>query len=408
VRLIKVSRWLIAVALLMALLAAPATAQETAARFGRDIVVLRLGDNDLLFPYLSPDGGYVGAHVASFADGVAEADSMLSAREVVWQLPDPSGKQVSGLVAPSGEVRVDATLSGPLYAFSRDGEFLALRLDTQLLVYRLPALEPLLALPMPSLTIGEDLSPLQDGWSAMSWASNQSRLAALAGNELVVWQLSTPGIERFPLGGAYWAMTSTDAGWVLESPDGFAVCRFDIGTCDESGFSQYAEDVLPAPDGTLILSQPSCSDGELVTLWRQDRQGRYVIDSLSADIANPRAFSPDSRYLLTRPDCVSQWAVWDVDRLALVQKVERYARPVWLDGGHFAIFDESRLILSLYAVGRDAPVDVLELPSVPGLESAQRWVSPQSPGVAGVSADGTRVLVNLGWAALVVGVMYGG
>jgi hypothetical protein len=186
------------------------------------------------------------------------------------------------------------------------------------------------------------------------------------------------------------------------------VCRFDIGTCDESGFSQYAEDVLPAPDGTLILSQPSCSDGELVTLWRQDRQGRYVIDSLSADIANPRAFSPDSRYLLTRPDCVSQWAVWDVDRLALVQKVERYARPVWLDGGHFAIFDESRLILSLYAVGRDAPVDVLELPSVPGLESAQRWVSPQSPGVAGVSADGTRVLVNLGWAALVVGVMYGG
>jgi hypothetical protein len=51
---------------------------------------------------------------------------------------------------------------------------------------------------------------------------------------------------------------------------------------------------------------------------------------------------------------------------------------------------------------------VLELPSVPGLESAQRWVSPQSPGVAGVSADGTRVLVNLGWAALAVAVEYGG
>jgi hypothetical protein len=192
-------------------------------------------------------------------------------------------------------------------------------------------------------------------------------------------------------------------------PDVFAVCSFSLDNCDIHLVSASQRSIVHQPSGQVILTWPGdYCHRHLVSVWELQTSGRYEVVRETKDIPDPISFSPNSRYLFYHPTCDFNYGIWDFETNRLVQVFEFYRRPYWLpDNKHFLTFNTlHKLTLDLYRIGEDQPLDTIDLNAIPGLGPVDSWVSPESLKIWNTSTDGSSVIVNLGHAAMVVGIDY--
>lgn len=146
-----------------------------------------------------------------------------------------------------------------------------------------------------------------------------------------------------------------------------------------------------------------------IGIWHRQADNQYVLDeTFPRDVCEPSNFSPDSHYLVVYCDDSRAWQIWDFETLEVISSIAAASTPPsWLpDSQHLVALERGAWNLILYEAGNSEPLEVLHLPSIAGFENLQDWVDGERFSIESISADGKLVLINLGWASILVPIVY--
>jgi WD40 repeat protein len=413
-------------------------------RFGSGIIILeRPGLQVMWEPNLSPSGDFVFANSAAFEaidpfdrDWLGKA--FLGGTQVLWDIRglDPDGVPIY-LDSIREEELIEwpyikdfaGTERGPIRAFSPDGRYMAMKMYSDVSIFTIPELELYYVLP-----ITADVR-IERYWDdSLKWSPDGQLLATLVDNEIIVWDVENDIVERYILEHVYWEIISYDDGWFGDSYpyfddsddyDGFFTCDKHLENCREHDNPRQVSSVI-SPDGESIMTCMVMVPEDMVVIpndlversidfWHRQSNGQYRLnmsDSITGDMADdigcPRNLSPDGQYItLWHDGTIQEFPAFD-----LISTMRAYQKTAWLpDSHHLVTFYpyDYELTMGLYEVGNDKPIDTLDLVEIFGEEKiVEEWYEHNiiTEQTLDVSNDGRWVLVNLGWAVLVVPIVY--
>jgi WD40 repeat protein len=399
--------------------------------FDNTIAVLELPGNQLVWDAdLSPQGNFVYTHAAFLSQRIYPRE-FLGASQYLWDIGNIEAtnniiylepiRQITLYEMTEGYNRIFA-IQGLDRMFSPDGQYLAVGLDAEVQVLTVPDLISYRILP--ANTINPELPYARN---RMNWSEDSRFLALLLGHEIVVWDVENNSVKSqalkyqyekiLYLGGKLFGLISSRE---QDAISGFFVCESDLKHCSEQELPYWHPSIRPSPDGQLILVTPrsDCPSDEVcpVEFWQIQSNGQYqqIDRSFNAkDSGYPHSFSPDGRILATEKS--DTLTLRDFSNLSQIHALPHREEPTWLpDSTHFITFsyryetDNPILILKLYRLGREQPLDVINLVDIFGEDIISEWWQGDATLYANpdVSSDGQQILFNLGFATLAMTIVY--
>ncbi len=385
---------------------------DTQPRFGSEIIVLGFADNQLLsHPDLSPDGAFVFAHATAYSRRDSRY-SFISAKQYLWDLGETGAGAEVRYLLPARQLRVDETEFGHGHAFSPNGQYLALGTPKDLQILTLPDLDLYRSAPV--------IVNIDYPWiDHLSWSADSQYVATLMNNDILVWGVVANQLLRHALDWQYSNVSAIGTGWFGQYRDsfgeeegGFFVCTLRLESCIDYRLptpliaaSSQAGDLFLTTTGDFFSNV-----GASIQLWQRQDSSNYQMEDMeltTREVGCPRRFSADDRYLALACS-FNVWTIREFPSFELVHSFPDNERPNWLAGNDYLVsFDPFKLSLSLYRLGSDEPLDTINLIERLGEDVRDlldsEAVTSQLPDV---SADGRRVLITLGWAALVIPIEY--
>jgi hypothetical protein len=401
------------------------------------------------FPVVSNTGRYVFAHanheiIPGFhgtSDGLYERTFYFWDRDKIETNLSPEPTQI---------LKFSQSYQGPWVRFSPDDQFVALKSEGELQILHLPSLEIELSIAVRDRAESFSWYRSPDRPGHLAWSADSTRLAALSDmlvdyqsmDVLTVWDKRSDELRRVPLSpppeGHPRVITALEDVWFIRQIGGrsFEFCPIDLQ--ERNNYCPYFP--LP-PEDEWLFALPS---GLVAMPWAgpldcRERRGPVLISWLEgtgyygagipSDISDSQydpirfaytspilrempvpgnfTFSPDGHYFFY-PGCGAHRGIWDFENNRPVQKLPRNIEPVWLpDSRHFLSFNRFSKVLTLFAVGQDTPIDVLNLDTLPTGISLDDWTAIEAFDIWNISGDGRKVMINLGHAAILVEIDYG-
>src|SRR3990172_5339221 len=177
--------------------------------FGNGVVVLTLADNQLFRdPVWSPSGDLIFTHAALYGRREVEVapEPFLGGSQYVWDL---RGLELAGeltYLQPAQQLRLDDTEWGHGWAFSQDGQYLAIGTPTDLRVFSLPDLE---LYRTAAIIVNDEYSPSDN----LIWSADSHFLAVLENRDIVVWDVEAETVSRHTLERPYQNVKAMGTGW---------------------------------------------------------------------------------------------------------------------------------------------------------------------------------------------------
>jgi WD40 repeat protein len=382
--------------------------------FGGEIVVLGFADNQLMNePDLSPDGTLVFTHAAAYGRRLMPPQPYLGATQYLWELGETGTGGDLRYLPPAQQWQLDDTEFGHGYAFSPDGQYLVVGTPTELQIRTLPEMTVFRTAP---IIVNISYPPT----SYISWSADSRYIATMMDHDIVVWDIITDQVLRYTLDWQYEEVTPIGVGWFGEyrgpvgqpEEDGFYVCTLRLESCTDYHFAEFLVATL-ARSGDLILTykvRSLSNEGASIQIWQHQRDSTYESKEITLstkDVGCPRWFSADDRYLGLACSR-NAWSISEFPSFAPVHSFPDNEKPTWIEGTEWIVtFNPFELSLNLYRLGTHDPLDTLSLVEHFGEEIRDlRNSEVVTTHYPDVSEDGRRVLITLGWAALVVPIEY--
>lgn len=388
----------------------PDTARaQSSIHFGESVILLQLPGEQLIMPHISPYGSYIVARIAIF-----EMDKLIGRSHVVdtkyygWDLRQVSLDVPLVHVPPTHELQLGRA---PDFAFHPDERFLAIATDAQVQLFTLPSFELYKSIPV---MVDESLTDFYEFRSnRLAWSLDGQILAILRADEIVAWNVETGTLERHSLPEVYDRVVASKTGWVLRPWHGsptldLVVCTKHLETCDA-----YQGSFLVSSDGQAMLARSADSISELTreVLHLQDN-GEYKVAEeivLPNDQCRRPSLAPLGGFVAFVCSVEEGWSFQDISQGEVIPNLPwSYGLDWFSDGEHIAWFaGVKNFLLRLYEVGETEPLDEVDWKDIPGLGDVNNLFYDRTPeGVVDVSADGRWVLVDFGWASLIVPIEY--
>jgi hypothetical protein len=401
--------------------------------FGDSIIRLVAPYEDIVLAVkMSPRGDFVAGEV-TIIDLEPTRFDIVETRQYFWDLRE-FAEDGDILNLEGREIPVSDSLVDSLLDFSLSNNYVALQFATELQIFTIPDLELIAAIPFtdPSSDTPWLLPPGQFAES-VGWSDDGRFLAAIRGNEMVVWDEETNTVTRQDLGYNYSIrdggssagtpyVQNTDQGWIVHPTvyahtDFFVVCTWQLEECDTYQYPDMTSNLVPSVNGQIILTRRDdlWSSNSNIGVWLLQDNGQYALydDIATTDIGAIHGFNFEDTYLLATPEStIFRKLVWDFETHEAIFEFEADAASWLLPSSDYliALFREPRskvLDLNLYQVGNPNPVDNLDLVEVLGEDGdgiRGRWYEYFD--IESISVDGQRVLLNLGGASLVIPIEY--
>ena len=249
------------------------------------------------------------------------------------------------------------------------------------------------------------------------WSKDGTRLVGLGGdlrleNEkqtLIVWNLTTGDVRTYSLEASYYKIVDWEEEWLFTTASGeqhpnlFAVCNSALTQCTPYAYPGRVYAI--ARSEQIIITTRIDNRGRQITgLWTRRDDGAFLLDErilseLDSLHQYSKTLSPEGKFL------VSNNAVWRLSPPEVVQQLEGAQwSPTWLDEEHFvtrAYDEEGNLVIYLYRVGEENPLDVLTVEK----SAVDDFIAGESLRLTS-SADGRWLLFNLGHGALLIPVVH--
>jgi WD40 repeat protein len=393
-------------------------------RFGSGIIILeRPGIQIMWEPNLSPSGDFVFTNSAAFEvrdanDRVWLDNASFGGIQVLWDIQEVNPDGIPIYIDP---IREEALVEweyvqgsiiteyGPIRAFSPDGHYMAIKTYSDVSIFTIPELELYRTLPI-TIVAPKELY-LGD---SLKWSLDGQLLATFADNEIIVWDFENDVVESYTFGNNYEVIASFEDGWFgknryLEDMNGFFACDLWLLDCYEYELTSRSHPII-TPDGEVVFYEHGTTE-RIIDFWYRQADGQYHLSntlnqhhSWSLDIN----FSPDGLYMVLWHDgTIQEFPAFD-----LVSTMRAYQKTAWLPDSHHLVTlypYDYELTMGLYEVGNDEPIDTLDLVEIFGEEKIiDEWYEHNiiTEQTMDVSGDGKWVLVNLGWAVLVIPIVY--
>ena len=377
--------------------------------FGKNIILFRFED-EFLEARLSSNGSYVFGYGVVFNEGNYLNGHENLANLYLWDIRKLDQENVS--IAPEAISSVTRLTTEEYYGrgiFSPNADRLAFRIGAKLEILTVPELQEI-----KSLDLSSNI-PTSQGWA---WSDDGKLLAALSSTDATIWQIDTDRIETHPFenSGQYSALSYFDTGWLLKGNLNqstlFEICTQFVESCAVYKYSNTAWYETASSHAKIILAAVNYVIDDMtleIGVWRRQVDDQYVLtETLPRDICRPRNFSPDNRYLVVYCYDSRAWQIWDFATLEVMSSIATAStKPFWLpDSQHLVALERGAWNLILYEAGNSEPLEILHLPSIAGFENLQDWVDGERFSIESISADGKLVLINLGWASILVPIVY--
>lgn len=363
---------------------------------------------------LSPRGNYVFAQVEPFSFDEFASIEVGNPRQYLWDLGQISTDESVLVPVPIKTLSLDVVRADPAFAFSPDEQHLAFLADNELLIMSIPELEIIHSIPLPDRdTYSRNLpsGPLQ----TLAWSQDGNTIAFLADSEVFAWEMPTNSLHQYSLGYApnFGRITHMAFGWVirpLTSVDNITICDWELSRCNTYDTPMLGGFII-SQDGSVMLTH-RVGYPESINTWIRQQDGKYAqvsVTEISSDVnLTPGDLSQDGEYMLTFGN---RWNVRELGTLDSVNQFDAFD-AMWLpDNNYIVALDwkslPDRLTLTIYEVGVREPINTLELLDVPSLDIRDdpgfflEWLDIES-----INQDGTRVLINLGYASLIIPITY--
>jgi hypothetical protein len=393
--------------------------------FGDQVTLLKLDNQVIRQPVLSDNGNNVYAVAETYEfgeDGKSILSTSVLQTDIVhWNLGEDLTFD-NKIFSPEIVIPLPKDLQ-IVDGFSPDRQFLALRTNNSLQIVQLAAL---------SFHASTALhSELTSNYGYSQWSGDSRAIAFIDDQQIKVWNFDEEIIKTSNLDYSAASLTNFADGWLIrsldratfmnrESREAFTVCDLYLDQCAAYQYPDH-EDVIVSPDGeTILVLSASVQNMQLseanLGIWRRTGGVEYHLTDeviLDAEPFNfpeifcPKRFSPDSRYIVSI--CVDAMTIWNVSNLELVQSLS--GSPIaWLSNDDYVITLQANpsIILNIYQVGIEKPIETWTVETSPGLENLQEWINgfPGENERATIAKYGDRLLINLGLAALIIPIEY--
>lgn len=402
------------------------------------------------FPIVSNTGRYVFAHANReiFPGMHGQNDGLYERTLYFWDLD-----KVESYLSPQPTqiLKFSQEYLGPWISFSPDDQFVALKSEGELQVRQLPSLEIELSIAVRDQGDLADRFRFPDKPGHLAWSADGTRLAALSDrlvdlqsmDVLSIWNTQSSELRMVALGGPAEGhprtLTALQDVWFIRQLGGrwFEFCPMDLpgehaNYCPSFPLPPEDEWLFELPSGLVAMPWAGPLDcrgrrGPVSISWLEGTgyYGAGIPSSLSSSPYDPIrysytspnlrhmpvpgifTFSPDGRYFFY-PGCGPHRGIWDFENNRSVQKLPFRINPVWLpDSQHFLSFDGYSKVLTLFAVGEEAPLDILDLNALLVGTPLADWIALEAFTIWNVSGNGRHVMINLGHAAILVEIDYG-
>ncbi|MBI1282427.1 MAG: hypothetical protein GC179_30150 [Anaerolineaceae bacterium] len=390
-------------------------------RFSREIILLKPFQKVLRHVAISPDGNFVFTNAETYemdASGNIATTRVLNTSHLFWNLSNV--RKESGVTMGNPWIRNLDQDAKATNGFSPDNKYLAVKTSKELQLYTLPYMQFLKSIPaVTSRTI-------IGGY--LSWSPDSRLLASWVDGEVIVWDIQENVAYRYPMNYKIVTIKYIDNGWFIQTLDQpiykdnsinpFIVCSLRLEKCDTYQDKNKHTRVL-SNNGQIFVVQSgdSLRDG-ILGIWKRSEDGKYQLDTEYPIDKSPisqhegefcsQSFSPDGVYLIsTCPQIPTQ--IWEANPLKFRQEIIN-SLVIWLpDSSHFVSWEYyPNIVLRLYEVGQNKPLDNFDLEQLSGLEDIKKWMNGFILGDKRIDVDksGQHTLINLGFAALVIPIEY--
>jgi hypothetical protein len=391
-------------------------AQDTVPQpgFGDELIVLQVSDTFITHPVMSPTGRFVFATANHFDrqaynEGKSIYRVMIAADFVVWDISLISAINDVYTLQPTYTLPIQDSIMGPATAFSSDEEFLALRNDTDLLIFSLPDFQQFAAFPLNAPF--EKTFTREPGY--LRWSHDNQWVATLDDGEIMVVNIHSGEVRRHDVEAGYgWNnIKPIENGWIVELFDpekatAFVVCDFFVEICQSYDDKLYTHTIITVTNGDFLVTETNDTalEGRLINLWVKQNNLQYFLNAFQTPpkMGRLQAFSPSGEFLMTAINTnIWEWAIWSFPELSRISTIPpETLYPVWLpDSQHIIGVDKADYrTLQLYRVGSSEvldhfnPDDYAELPL--GYERFS------------INETGTHIMLNTGWQLLIVPIEY--
>jgi hypothetical protein len=389
--------------------------EDSRPEIAASVIELQLPSPALYIAGLSSRGSYVVARTNQYLFSPESSAQYQGSELHVWDLQNVETVDRITSLLPAASVELNDDYSergGADYVISPDESSVAVQLENELLVLTLPELE-----------VYKSMSTT--GWGDLSWSLDGHLLGAVYESEILAWDIENEIVHRHELESiSNPLLVALETGWLLDNYSNdndlaFVFCDSLLEQCQSYEFEDSRlYPVVATLDGHTILTtrgHPAALGGIDVGVWQFQEDAEYdLVKELPQPEPGicPASFSPTGRYLTS--DCYD--AIWDFELLTMLHTLEGFQHPVWLPDEEYFLSLDARDALStklaLYQIGQQEPLDELVFSSISELNWLNlindniEMVTHSLGGSVMIDQDGQLVLVDLGWIALIVPIIY--
>lgn len=305
----------------------------------------------------------------------------------------------------------------PILFLSPDEKYAAVLIGKKLRIFNLPSLDPYLIEFIDNLEV-------QD----VAWSTSGDLMGMLTDTDLVVYNVSThesylqPVPQNFdPSFSSSRKLRRMETGWLYSdwNDQVFTVCQYQLEMC-QTYFLQEKWDLIPKLDGSQIIGFDGNSlETKTSKVWNLESGTDYQISNLAfrGFESGLGEFSPTGRYItgyqyLALNEGMSR-VIYEFDNLEQVF-IDRAATersifpPAWFPNDDFFLVLSFDLLLKLYRVNQQIPLQVLDLNSIDTEAVLKEPIKFRAEDTLNVQLDkeGDQALVNFSYSAILLQILY--